>query len=144
MGANVMSKHIRKRFGHEPNDNQPIPTVSAIKAAVARDVGLPLRRMTDHSRKWKFSRPRQIAMYLACEMTWHSYPAIARIFGGYDHTTILHAHRIVRARMEADQELEMRVNRLEREILEQVAYRTPVAPVTILSILQITQLEAAA
>ncbi len=139
-----MGKHIRKRFGHDPDGNQPVPTVIAIKATVARDAGLPIFRMTDHCRKRTFSRPRQIAMYLACELTWHSYPAIARMFGGRDHTTILHAHRVVRERMEADPEIEMRVNRLARILLEQATERAPVAPVVVLSTPYLDHFEATA
>ncbi|MCZ7586447.1 MAG: hypothetical protein M5R36_25685 [Deltaproteobacteria bacterium] len=46
------------------------------------------------ARKHKsFAVPRQIAAYLAREMTDASYPEIGQNFGGRDHTTIIHAHR---------------------------------------------------
>lgn len=48
--------------------------------------------------KRKISRPRQMAMTLAREITGHSLPAVGRMFGGRDHTTVIHALRAVRAR----------------------------------------------
>ena len=40
-------------------------------------------------------RPRQVAMYLAKDLTNHSYPQIGSRFGGRDHTTVMHAVRKV-------------------------------------------------
>ena len=48
------------------------------------------------------STPRQRAMYVAREMTGHSYPTIAKAFRRKDHTTIMNACRNVTAWMEAD------------------------------------------
>ena len=41
------------------------------------------------------ARPRQVAMYLAKELTNHSLPEIGEAFGGRDHTTVLHAYRTI-------------------------------------------------
>ena len=41
------------------------------------------------------ARPRQVAMWLAKELTPISYPAIGEAFGGRDHTTVLHACRTI-------------------------------------------------
>lgn len=121
-----MVQHVRKRFGATPRENAPVPRIDAIKIAVARDANIPVFRMTDRSRKWRFSHPRQVAIYLACELTYHSYPAIARMFGGLDHTTALHAHRAVRGRMMASSDYEAHIMRLERELLEQASERLDV------------------
>ena len=48
------------------------------------------------------TRPRQIAMALAKELTNHSLPEIGDSFGGRDHTTVLHACRKVAELMETD------------------------------------------
>ncbi len=42
-------------------------------------------------RSRSIARPRQIAMFLAKQLTQHSLPDIGRRFGGRDHTTVLHA-----------------------------------------------------
>lgn len=49
------------------------------------------------SRKQRFALPRQIVMFLARDMTANSYPVIARILGGKDHTTILWGDRKIAA-----------------------------------------------
>jgi chromosomal replication initiator protein len=52
---------------------------------------------------------RQVAMYLAKELTTHSLPAIGRQFGGRDHTTVLHAWRkIAPLRADPDFDTQMR------------------------------------
>ena len=48
------------------------------------------------------AKPRQLAMYLARELTGESLPAIGRQFGGRDHTTVLHAWRRTSARLADD------------------------------------------
>ncbi|HEV2909627.1 MAG TPA: helix-turn-helix domain-containing protein, partial [Candidatus Eremiobacteraceae bacterium] len=48
--------------------------------------------------------PRQIAMYLACDLTNASLPQIAREFGKKDHTTVMYARNKVKDQMERDPE----------------------------------------
>ena len=50
----------------------------------------------------QIARPRQIAMFLAKNLTSLSYPEIGRRFGNRDHTTIMHAVRKIEELMEAD------------------------------------------
>jgi chromosomal replication initiator protein len=47
--------------------------------------------MYSKKRPASIARPRQIAMYLAKELTQKSLPEIGELFGGRDHTTVLHA-----------------------------------------------------
>jgi chromosomal replication initiation ATPase DnaA len=49
--------------------------------------------MYSKKRPASIARPRQIAMYLAKELTQKSLPEIGELFGGRDHTTVLHAVR---------------------------------------------------
>ena len=51
------------------------------------------------------ARPRQIAMYLAKNLTTSSYPEIGRKFGGRDHTTIMHAVKKVEELLINDSEM---------------------------------------
>lgn len=58
---------------------------------VAQHYGLTFAEITGDSRRYEYARPRQIAMYLMREFCPHlSYPAIGRMLGGRDHTTVLH------------------------------------------------------
>jgi chromosomal replication initiator protein len=60
-----------------------------------------------HSKKRTraIARPRQIAMWLARELTTHSLPEIGDIFGGRDHTTVIHACRTIASLRGKDSQL---------------------------------------
>jgi chromosomal replication initiator protein len=60
--------------------------------------------------------PRQIAMYLAKEMTQKSLPEIGELFGGRDHTTVLHAVRKIGATRVGDAELNHALHVLEQTL----------------------------
>jgi len=61
-------------------------------------------------------RARQVAMYVAKEMTARSLPEIGRRFGGRDHTTVLHAVRKIRNLIPTDAALAAQVNRIIRAV----------------------------
>jgi chromosomal replication initiator protein len=61
--------------------------------------------------------PRQIAMYLCRELTDASYPEIGRLFGGKDHTTIIHACRQINKAREGDAPLQATLDGLKEKIL---------------------------
>ena len=60
------------------------------------------------------ARPRQIAMYLAKEMTQKSLPEIGELFGGRDHTTVMHAVKKVEELMGEDNLFADEVNSVRR------------------------------
>jgi chromosomal replication initiator protein len=62
------------------------------------------------------ARPRQIAMYLAKEMTQKSLPEIGELFGGRDHTTVLHAVRKIAAERQKNTELNQQLHVLEQTL----------------------------
>jgi chromosomal replication initiator protein len=66
-------------------------TVDAIQRAVAEHFGLRTADLVSPSRRRSVTRPRQLAMALAKELTNASLPEIGAAFGGRDHTTVLHA-----------------------------------------------------
>ena len=67
--------------------------------------GLTLDDMTGPTRKREITVPRQIAMYLTREMTGMSLPQIGNVFGGRDHTTVLHSCKTVEANMKANTDI---------------------------------------
>lgn len=103
----------------------PVPRIAEIKLVVARDARVHVRMMDDQSRRYCFSHPRQVAMYLARDMTNQSYPQIGRMFGNRDHTTVLYAYRKVCARMVSDEALRSKLDELRMKVLEEVARRPP-------------------
>ncbi len=77
-------------------------SVAEIQTAVAEHFGLAGGELLSSARTARIAWPRQVAMYLARELTGESLPAIGRQFGGRDHTTVLHAWRRTAARMSED------------------------------------------
>jgi len=65
-------------------------TVEEIQRRVAEHYNIRLSDMIGPKRLRTYARPRQIAMYLAKQLTSRSLPEIGRRFGGRDHTTVLH------------------------------------------------------
>ena len=66
-------------------------TVEEIQRKVAEYFNIKMSDMVTNRRMQNIARPRQVAMYLAKQLTSKSLPEIGRKFGGRDHTTILHA-----------------------------------------------------
>lgn len=73
--------------------NHQIVSVENIQKTTAQYYNVKLSELLGKSRKRSIVRPRQLAMYLAKELTDKSYPEIGEIFGGRDHTTVLHAYK---------------------------------------------------
>ncbi len=78
------------------------PTIGDITTAACEQFGLTAEELISTSRTARISGPRQIAMYLARELTGESLPSIGRHFGGRDHTTVMHAYRRTQTRIASD------------------------------------------
>jgi chromosomal replication initiator protein len=79
--------------------------VENIQKTVAEYFRIRTADLLSSKRNRSVARPRQIAMALAKELTNHSLPEIGQMFGGRDHTTVLHACRKVRELKESDSKL---------------------------------------
>ena len=91
-------------------------TVRDIQQHTCEAFGLSLEELLSTSRAAPVAWPRQIAMYLARELTDQTLPAIGRAFGGRNHTTVMHACRRTAERMAADPEAYDIVRRLTTEL----------------------------
>ncbi|MFN3700474.1 MAG: chromosomal replication initiator protein DnaA [Alphaproteobacteria bacterium] len=80
-------------------------TIDEIQRKVAEHYNLRLTDMHSSRRARNVARPRQIAMYLAKQLTARSLPEIGRKFGGRDHTTVMHAVRKVEELIEQDAQI---------------------------------------
>jgi chromosomal replication initiator protein len=78
------------------------PSLADITVATCRHFDLTSDELVSSSRAQRIAWPRQVAMYLARELTTSSLPVIGRHFGGRDHTTVLHACRRTASRMSTD------------------------------------------
>lgn len=66
----------------------------------------------------QFALPRQVAMYLARELTEFSYPEIGAALGGKDHSTVIYGTRKIEKKMELDHSLKNMVEGLKKNIRE--------------------------
>jgi chromosomal replication initiator protein len=80
-------------------------TIEEIQRKVAEHYNIRLSDMIGPKRLRNIARPRQVAMYLAKQLTPRSLPEIGRRFGGRDHTTIMHGVRKIEELMATDSQL---------------------------------------
>lgn len=91
-------------------------TIENIQKTVADFFKIKIADMYSKRRPANIARPRQIAMYLAKELTQKSLPEIGELFGGRDHTTVLHAVRKIGAARSQDSELNQALHVLEQTL----------------------------
>ncbi|MBM3397393.1 MAG: chromosomal replication initiator protein DnaA [Betaproteobacteria bacterium] len=91
-------------------------SVENIQKTVADYYKIKVADMYSKKRPASIARPRQIAMYLAKEMTQKSLPEIGELFGGRDHTTVLHAVRKIGADRQQMTELNQQLHVLEQTL----------------------------
>jgi chromosomal replication initiator protein len=91
-------------------------TIDEIQRKVSDHYRIRQSEMTSARRAREVARPRQIAMYLAKQLTPRSLPEIGRRFGGRDHTTVIHAVRQIEKLRKADAELDADVRLLLRQL----------------------------
>jgi chromosomal replication initiator protein len=90
--------------------------VENIQKTVADFYKIKVADMYSKKRPASIARPRQIAMYLAKDMTQKSLPEIGELFGGRDHTTVLHAVRKITAERQKNTELNQQLHVLEQTL----------------------------
>ncbi len=89
-------------------------TIDEIQRKAAEYFNIRLADILSARRARAVARPRQVAMYLAKQLTSRSLPEIGRKFGGRDHTTVIHAVRRIEQLRESDSALNEDVEKLQR------------------------------
>jgi chromosomal replication initiator protein len=90
--------------------------IDVIQKKVAEHYDIRIADMKSKKRPENIAFPRQVAMYLARQMTDNSLNTIGEAFGGRDHGTVLHACRLVKDRMEVDANVRQVVQYLEKQL----------------------------
>lgn len=93
-------------------------SIEFIQKTVADYYKIKLSDMYSKRKPAKIAQPRQIAMYLAKELTQKSLPEIGDAFGGKDHTTVLYAVRKITELRSHNQELNTQIHVLEQTLRE--------------------------
>jgi chromosomal replication initiator protein len=94
--------------------NERRVTIDEIQRRVAEHFNIKMAEMTSSRRARVVARPRQVAMYLAKQLTSRSLPEIGRKFGGRDHTTVIHAVKKIEELSASDTALAEDVELLRR------------------------------
>jgi chromosomal replication initiator protein len=87
-------------------------TIEAIQRAVAEQFGMRVAELKQKNNSRAVVVPRQIAMYLAKQMTEASLPEIGRQFGGKHHTTVMHSIAKIDEQRRTDKDLNRTINKL--------------------------------
>jgi chromosomal replication initiator protein len=99
-----------------PATTPPRCSLEAIQEAAAAEFGISHEQLLAHDRRPALTFARQVAMYLARELTEESLPAIGARFGGRNHSTVLHAHRKIETDLARDQAVVHKVQSLRRRL----------------------------
>ena len=91
-------------------------TPDLILEAVSEAYGFSVEELTGPKRQRPLVRARQVAMYLFRDLTEYSYPAVGRVFGGRDHTTVMHAFDKISQFMKEDRQTFDQVNKLIKQL----------------------------
>lgn len=97
-------------------ENKPTLTIELIQQKVAAYFDVNVIDLKGKKRMKEIVVPRQIAMYLARELTNSSLPKIGKAFGGKDHTTVLHSCDKIADALTSDPKLSENIQQLKIEI----------------------------
>ena len=121
--SNFMAKPITAEFAQETlrdllRAQQQVVSISNIQKTVADYYQLRMADLLSKRRTRSLARPRQMAMALSKELTEHSLPEIGDAFAGRDHTTVMHACKVMRELREIDGKLREDWDKLLRKLSE--------------------------
>ncbi|MBY8976651.1 chromosomal replication initiator protein DnaA [Rhodobacteraceae bacterium NNCM2] len=91
-------------------------TIEEIKRVVSNHYNLRMSDLTSARRSRVVARPRQVAMYLCKMLTQKSLPEIGRGFGNRDHTTVMHAVKVIEKLKDSDSQMADDIEMLRRSL----------------------------
>jgi len=109
-----LARHVLRRLGQD--EAQDACGLSEILDAAAHEFGVEREALLARDRRPLVAEARQVAMYLARELTEHSLPEIGRGIGGRNHTTVLHAVNRIGAAIRSDEAVRRAVDNLRRQL----------------------------
>ena len=107
-------RHVLRRLGE--GTARDACGIGEILDAAAQEFGVEREALLARDRRPAVAAARQVAMYLARELTEHSLPEIGRGIGGRNHTTVLHAVNRVSAAIRTDDSMRGAVDNLRRRL----------------------------
>lgn len=108
-----ITKKLLKGFIFSPFD---VANYKKIIESVAKFYNLEEKNLFESTRRKEIVKPRQIAMFLLRKELKYSFPAIARKFGGKDHTTIIYAYKKILRESEENNKLTDELNLIKQKV----------------------------
>lgn len=115
-GGRINMDIARMALGDDTTIRRPEISIPQILDAVVNEFNVRLSDLQSKKRSKSIAFARQIGMYLARELTRMSLEEIGKCFGGRDHTTVLHASRLIRDVRQKDAELDQTLAKLTEEL----------------------------
>jgi chromosomal replication initiator protein len=116
MNEKIDLKFARKTLKDVLSSEDLQVTPQTIKKTVCKHFNIKTSEIESSKRTKNLAYPRQIAMYICKDVTGESLPKIGEIFGGRDHTTVLHACQKISAEMKTNESLRDIINTIEKEL----------------------------
>lgn len=107
------AKRLLKGFVFSPFD---VANYKKIIESVSKFYNLEEKHLFDETRRKEIVRPRQVAMFLLRKELKYSFPAIARKFGGKDHTTVIYAYKKILKEVEENSKLTEELNLIKQRV----------------------------
>ena len=112
--VDIAAKAIRAR--KQDVSKMIVIPIDKIQTEVGNFYGVSVKEMKGTRRVQNIVLARQVAMYLAREMTDNSLPKIGKEFGGKDHTTVIHAHGKIKSLIDEDDNLRLEIESIKKKI----------------------------
>ena len=112
--VDVAAEAIRSR--KQTNPQNMVVSIDKIQTEVGQFYGVSLKEIKGAKRVQNIVHARQVAMYLARELTDNSLPKIGKEFGGRDHTTVMHAYNKIKTMLAEDDQLEIELTTIRNKI----------------------------
>ncbi|AND80238.1 chromosomal replication initiator protein DnaA [Streptococcus pantholopis] len=113
--VDIAAEAIRARKQDSPNRITVIP-IEEIQSQVGKFYGVTVKEIKATKRTQDIVLARQVAMFLAREMTDNSLPKIGKEFGGRDHSTVLHAYNKIKNMISQDDGLRIEIETIKNKI----------------------------
>ena len=110
----IAAEAIRARKNDSPKMN--VISIDDIQEQVGKFYGVTVKEIKATKRTQDIVLARQVAMYLAREMTDNSLPKIGKSFGGRDHSTVLHAYNKIKNMLAQDDNLRIELETIKTKI----------------------------
>jgi chromosomal replication initiator protein len=119
--ASLQAREITVEFAKEVLKDQfaigeKTITIDEIKREVAAYFGIKLADLVSKRRTQNLVYPRQIAMHLCRQLTPSSLPVIGKMFGGRDHSTVIHSLHMISQRMKTSVEVQNTIDTITKKV----------------------------